>query len=138
MFKIKKSRLALAGLLAWVLLISGRTGAVDAYTISYENVMGLKSGTEILFEAAVADDRRPRDAIAAARAWASGEMPMMTARALGGHAMGAARPLTGAPRFAAYAAGQAVLHFALRALGPPLAPPSPPPASGAAEGSVDP
>ncbi|NQZ99420.1 MAG: MCE family protein [Myxococcales bacterium] len=42
--------LALAGLLAWVLLISGRTGAVDAYTISYENVMGLKSGTEILFE----------------------------------------------------------------------------------------
>ena len=72
-----------------------------------------------LFEAAVADDRRPRDAIAAARAWASGEMPMMTARALGGHAMGAARPLTGAPRFAAYAAGQAacVGHVAEHDLG---------------------
>ena len=34
-------------------------------------------------------------------------MPMMRTRALGGHAMGAARPLRGAARFAAYAAGQA-------------------------------
>lgn len=32
---------------------------------------------------------------------------MMVTRAIGGHAMGAARPLRGAPRFAAYAAGQA-------------------------------
>lgn len=31
----------------------------------------------------------------------------MATRASGGHAMGAARPLAGAPRFAAYAAGQA-------------------------------
>jgi hypothetical protein len=34
-------------------------------------------------------------------------MGMMDARARGGHAMGAARPLRGAARFAAYAAGQA-------------------------------
>lgn len=32
---------------------------------------------------------------------------MMDTRAIGGHAMGAARPLQGAARFAAYAAGQA-------------------------------
>jgi hypothetical protein len=32
---------------------------------------------------------------------------MMETRAIGGHAMGAARPLRGAARFAAYAAGQA-------------------------------
>lgn len=44
---------------------------------------------------------------------------MMTTRALGGHAMGAARDLTGAPRFAAYAAGQAacVAHVAAHDLG---------------------
>jgi hypothetical protein len=60
-----------------------------------------------LFERAVADDGRPRQAIEAARSWVRGELPMMRARALGGHAMGAARPLSGGPRFAAYAAGQA-------------------------------
>ena len=60
-----------------------------------------------LFEREVPTDRRPREAVAAARAWAAGEMRMMDARALGGHAMGAARPLRGAARFAAYAAGQA-------------------------------
>lgn len=60
-----------------------------------------------LFEAAEPSDTRPRDAIDAARAWARGEMTMMEARARGGHAMGAARPLRGAARFAAYAAGQA-------------------------------
>lgn len=72
-----------------------------------------------LFEDVVPDDTRPREAIAAARAWATGEMPMMTARALGGHAMGAARPLMGAARFAAYAAGQAacVGHVAEHDLG---------------------
>jgi hypothetical protein len=52
-------------------------------------------------------DTRPRDAIEAARAWARGDMKMMDARARGGHAMGAARPLVGAARYAAYAAGQA-------------------------------
>lgn len=60
-----------------------------------------------LFEEEVTADPRPRLAIEAARAWADGRMKMMQARALGGHAMGAARPLRGAARFAAYAAGQA-------------------------------
>ena len=71
------------------------------------------------FEGEAPDDPRPRDAVAAARAWARGDMPMMRARAAGGHAMGAARPLTGAARFAAYAAGQAacVGHVAEHDLG---------------------
>lgn len=62
-----------------------------------------------LFERAVPDDARPREALLALRAWVGGELPMMQARAAGGHAMGAARPLSGAPRFAAYAAGQAAV-----------------------------
>lgn len=72
-----------------------------------------------LFEAVAPDDPRPREAIAAARCWTHGQMRMMASRALGGHAMGAARPLVGAPRFAAYAAGQAgaVPHVADHALG---------------------
>lgn len=60
-----------------------------------------------LFEAECPGDLRPRHAIAGARAWAAGELSMMQSRAAGGHAMGAARPLSGAARFAAYAAGQA-------------------------------
>ena len=60
-----------------------------------------------LFEQEEPSDARPRDAIEAARAWARGEMKMMDARSCGGHAMGAARPLQGPARFAAYAAGQA-------------------------------
>ena len=60
-----------------------------------------------LFVAESPGDPRPREAIDAARAWAGGRLTMMEARARGGHAMGAARPLRGAPRFAAYAAGQA-------------------------------
>ena len=60
-----------------------------------------------LYERAVPDDGRPRQAVEAARSWVRGELPMMRARALGGHAMGAARLLSGGPRFAAYAAGQA-------------------------------
>jgi thymidine phosphorylase len=72
-----------------------------------------------LFEAARPDDPRPREAIEAARAWVRGELPMMRARAVGGHAMGAARDLSGAPRHAAYAAGQAgvVAHVAAHELG---------------------
>ena len=72
-----------------------------------------------VFEAARPDDRRPHAAVVAARAWAHGELPMMQTRALGGHAMGAARDLRGAPRFAAYAAGQAavVAHVAEHDLG---------------------
>ena len=77
-----------------------------------EHVLGL-------FEAARPDDPRPRRAIEAARAWTRGEMAMMDARAVGGHAMGAARDLRGAPRHAAYAAGQAgvVGHVAAHELG---------------------
>ena len=72
-----------------------------------------------LFESARPDDPRPRQAIAAARAWVRGELPMMAARAAGGHAMGAARDLSGAARHAAYAAGQAavVAHVAAHELG---------------------
>ncbi|WP_210648871.1 putative immunity protein [Nocardioides sp. SYSU D00065] len=77
-----------------------------------EHVLGL-------FEAARPGDRRPREAIEAARAWTRGEAAMMHTRAMGGHAMGAARDLRGAPRFAAYAAGQAavVAHVAEHDLG---------------------
>ncbi len=72
-----------------------------------------------LFEAAQPADPRPRQAIEAARAWTRGELKMIEARALGGHAMGAARDLRGAARFAAYAAGQAavVAHVAAHELG---------------------
>jgi hypothetical protein len=72
-----------------------------------------------LFEAVQPDDPRPRDAIAAVRAWTRGELTMMASRAAGGQAMGAARPLTGAARHAAYAAGQAaaVAHVAAHELG---------------------
>ena len=72
-----------------------------------------------LFESMRPDDPRPRQAIEAARAWTRGELKMMETRALGGHAMGAARDLHGAARFAAYAAGQAavVAHVAAHELG---------------------
>src|SRR3954466_8889840 len=72
-----------------------------------------------LFEAVRPEDSRPRQAIEHARAWVRGEVKMMRARAAGGHAMGAARDLHGAPRWAAYAAGQAavVAHVAAHELG---------------------
>ncbi len=72
-----------------------------------------------LFEQARPGDARPREAIEHVRAWVRGEVPMMRARAAGGHAMGAARDLRGAARFAAYAAGQAavVAHVAEHDLG---------------------
>jgi hypothetical protein len=72
-----------------------------------------------LFESARPDDPRPRQAIEQARAWVQGEVKMMQARAAGGHANGAARDLRGAPRHAAYAAGQAavVAHVAAHELG---------------------
>ncbi|WP_432509397.1 putative immunity protein [Kineococcus auxinigenes] len=60
-----------------------------------------------LFEGEQPSDTRVREAVEAARAWAGGTLPMVRARACGGHAMGAARPLRGAARYAAYAAGQA-------------------------------
>jgi hypothetical protein len=72
-----------------------------------------------LFETARPEDPRPREAIEQIRAWAGGDREMMATRAAGGHAMGAARDLRGAPRFAAYAAGQAavVAHVAEHELG---------------------
>ena len=71
------------------------------------------------FERAQPSDERPRRAIEQAHAWVRGEIPMMQARAAGGHAMGAARALKGAAREAAFAAGQAacVAHVAAHELG---------------------
>lgn len=72
-----------------------------------------------LFEAARPEDQRPREAIAHLRAWVRGEVTMSQSRAAAGHAMAAARDLRGAPRFAAFAAGQAaaVAHVAAHELG---------------------
>jgi hypothetical protein len=72
-----------------------------------------------LFELAQPSDQRPRQAIAQVRAWARGEIRMSQSRAAGGHAMAAARELSGAARYAAYAAGQAavVAHVAAHELG---------------------
>jgi len=77
-----------------------------------EHVLGL-------FESARPADPRPRQAIEQARAWVRGEVRMTQARAAAGHAMAAARDLRGAPRHAAYAAGQAgaVAHVAAHELG---------------------
>jgi hypothetical protein len=71
------------------------------------------------FELVRPDDGRPRHAIEQARAWARGEILMSKARAAGGHAMAAARDLSGPARHAAYAAGQAavVAHVAAHDLG---------------------
>ena len=72
-----------------------------------------------LFESVQPADPRPRQAIAQTRAWSCGEIPMSQCRAAGGHAMAAARELSGAARHAAYAAGQAavVAHVAAHELG---------------------
>lgn len=72
-----------------------------------------------LFEAVRPDDERPRRAIELARAWARGEVKMTQSRTAAGYANAAARDLRGAPRFAAYAAGQAaaVAHVAAHELG---------------------
>jgi hypothetical protein len=72
-----------------------------------------------LFESVQPSDPRPRHAIEHVRAWTRGEIKMSASRAAGGHAMGAARELSGAPRNAAYAAGQAaaVAHVAAHELG---------------------
>jgi hypothetical protein len=72
-----------------------------------------------LFESAQPSDPRPRQAIARIREWARGEIRMSDARSAGGHAMAAARVLSGAARHAAFAAGQAavVAHVAAHELG---------------------
>jgi hypothetical protein len=71
------------------------------------------------FEQARPKDDRPRRAIDLGRAWAQGEITWWEARTAGGHANAAARDLSGAPRHAAYAAGQAaaVGHVAAHELG---------------------
>ena len=71
------------------------------------------------FESERPSDLRPRTAIEQIRAWVWGEIKMMECRAIGGHAMAAARDLKGAARFAAYAAGQAAVtaHVAAHELG---------------------
>lgn len=71
------------------------------------------------FESVRPRDPRPRHAIDQTRAWVRGELTMSQARVAGGHAMGAARDLSGPARYAAYAAGQAavVAHVAAHELG---------------------
>src|SRR5579863_1148949 len=71
------------------------------------------------FEHARPEDDRPRRAIDLGRAWARGEVTWAVARTAAGHANAAARDLRGAPRHAAYAAGQAaaVGHVAAHELG---------------------
>jgi hypothetical protein len=71
------------------------------------------------FERARPGDDRPRRAIDLGRAWARSEITWAVARTAAGHANGAARDLSGAPRHAAYAAGQAaaVGHVAAHELG---------------------
>ena len=71
------------------------------------------------FESAQPEDSRPREAIEHARAWVLGEVNMMRARKAAGRAQAAARDLRGAPRHAAYAAGQAAVvpHVAAHELG---------------------
>lgn len=71
------------------------------------------------FEQVQPNDDRPRRAIEQIRAWTRGEITMTQARTAAGHAMGAARALSGAARESAYAAGQAaaVAHVAAHELG---------------------
>lgn len=72
-----------------------------------------------LFESVRPSDPRPRQAIEQVRAWTRGEIRMFESRAAAGHAMAAARVLSGAARHAAFAAGQAavVAHVAAHDLG---------------------
>ena len=71
------------------------------------------------FEQQRPDDDRPRRAIDLGRAWARDDVTWAEARTAAGHANAAARDLRGAPRHAAYAAGQAaaVGHVAAHELG---------------------
>ncbi len=71
------------------------------------------------FESVQPGDDRPRQAIEAARAWARGDIKMTQSRTAGGHAMAAARVMSGAARDAAFAAGQTgvVAHVPAHDLG---------------------
>jgi hypothetical protein len=72
-----------------------------------------------LFEDQQQDDRRPRDAIDAGRAWIRGEMGMGEARQAAFRANAAARGTADPAKFAALSAGQAaaVPHVAAHELG---------------------
>src|SRR5829696_384217 len=72
-----------------------------------------------LFEEMQPNDDRPHRAIELVRAWTRGEVTMTQARTAAGHAMAAARVLSGAAKEAAFAAGQAaaVAHVAAHELG---------------------
>ena len=70
-----------------------------------------------LFESVQPSDPRPRQAIEQIRAWTRGEIRMSDSRAAGGHAMGAARELSGSARHAAYAGRRVVAHVAAHELG---------------------
>ena len=72
-----------------------------------------------LFEDHQPGDSRPREAIAAGRAWIRGEMRMTDARRLAFLANAAARDMPGPAKFAALSAGQAaaVPHVAAHDLG---------------------
>jgi hypothetical protein len=71
------------------------------------------------FEAACPDDDRPRQAIEMTHAWIRGEVPMKQAHSMAFVANAAARELTGAAKYAALSAGQAVAvaHVAAHDLG---------------------
>jgi hypothetical protein len=93
-------------------------------TDDHHHLLGLWAATcaeHVLssFESEQPGDPRPRQAIEQIRAWVRGEITMSQSRAAGGHAMAAARVLTGAARHAAFAAGQAgvVAHVAAHELG---------------------
>ncbi len=72
-----------------------------------------------LFEREVPDDPRPREALAVARAWIRGEVPMKVAHRTAFTANAAARDRRDPAKFAALAAGQAVAvaHVAAHNLG---------------------
>jgi phospholipid/cholesterol/gamma-HCH transport system substrate-binding protein len=40
----------MAGLLVWIAVLAGRTGATDEYHVHFANVMGLSSGTQVLYQ----------------------------------------------------------------------------------------
>ena len=96
----------------------------DSY---YHKLFGLKAANEAekvlkYFEAERPGDKRPREAIAAIRAWAVGrrKLGMKTVRELSLDAHAAARDVkSDAAKFAAHAAGQAVgtWHAPAHALG---------------------
>jgi len=71
------------------------------------------------FEQAAVDDKRPRLALELTRAWVRGEIPMKQAHKAAFIANAAAREVSGAAKFAALAAGQAVAvaHVAAHELG---------------------